>query len=273
MATRTSRSSAHARTRRLHDSRAWRGLARGGFAVNGLLHILIGIIALGLVLPGSGGGEADPSGALQSLASTPFGGILIWVVTVGLGALGLWLIVDGILDRPADAAAKKIGIAIAKGLTYLALSASALRIALGGSSSSSGDAQSATATLLEAPAGVVLVVIAGLIVLGIGVYFIAKGVRKDFLDDIRTPSGQIGTAVTALGVTGYVAKGIALLAVGGLVVSAAVASDSARSTGLDGALRSLLELPFGAVILSVVAIGLMAYGVYCFARARYATLD
>ena len=273
MSPRASRSPAHASAHHLRDSRVWRGLARGGFAVNGLLHILIGFIALGLIAPGGGGGDADPSGALQGLASTPFGGILIWVVALGLAALGLWLIVDGILDRPADDTARHVGIAVAKGLTYLALAATAVRIALGGSSSSSGDAQSATATLLQAPAGVILVVIAGLVVLGIGVYFIAKGIKRDFLDDITTPRGTVGRVVTALGIGGYIAKGIALLALGVLVISAAVASDSARSTGLDGALRSLLELPFGAAVLFVVALGLIAYGVYCVARARYARLD
>ena len=268
-----SRSSTRHATRRLHNSRAWRGLARTGFAVNGLLHILIGAIALQLALPGGSDADADQGGALESLATTPFGGVLLWIVTVGLAALGLWLIVDGILDRPDDGAAQHVAVALAKGLTYLALAVTAGRVALGGRGDSSGDAQSATAALLEAPGGVVLVILAGLAVLAIGVYFGVKGVTQGFRDDIDTPGGAAGKAVVALGVGGYLAKGVALGALGVLLGSAAIASDSARTTGLDGALRSLLELPFGGYVLGGVGVGLIAYGVYCFARARYARLD
>ena len=268
-----SRSSARHATHRLRNSRVWRGLARTGFAVNGLLHILIGAIAIQLALPGGSDADADQGGALESLAATPFGGVLLWVVTAGLAALGLWLIVDGIIDRPEDGVAQHVAVAFAKGLTYLALSATAARVALGGRGDSSGDAQSVTAALLEAPAGVVLVILAGLIVLGIGVYFGVKGATQGFRDDIDTPGGGAGKAVIALGIGGYLAKGVALGAVGVLLGSAAIASDSARSTGLDGALRSLLELPFGGWVLGAVGAGLIAYGVYCFARARYARLD
>ncbi|MFN3706824.1 DUF1206 domain-containing protein [Microcella sp.] len=268
-----SRSSARQTTRRLHNSRTWRTLARTGFAVNGLLHILLGAIAIQLALPGSSDADADQSGALESLAATPVGGPLLWVVTVGLAALGLWLLVDGIIDRPDEGAVRHVAIACAKGLTYLAIAATAGQVALGGRTDSSGDAQSVTATLLEAPAGVVLVILAALIVLGIGVYFSVKGVTQGFRDDLDTPAGGAGTAVVALGVGGYLAKGVALGMVGLLIGSAAIASDSARSTGLDGALRSLLDLPFGAWILGAVGAGLIAYGVYCCARARYARLD
>jgi hypothetical protein len=268
-----SRSSARHTTRRLHDSRAWHALARTGFAVNGLLHILIGTLAIQLALPGGSDADADQGGALESLAATPFGGVLLWVVTVGLAALGLWLIVDGIIDRPDDGVAKHVAVALAKGLTYLALAATAGRVALGERGDSSGDAQSVTAALLGVPAGIVLVILAGLVVLAIGVYFGVKGVTQGFCDDIDTPGGGLGKAVIALGVGGYLAKGVALGAVGVLIGSAAIASDSARSTGLDGALRSLLELPFGGWILGAVGVGLIAYGTYCFARARYARLD
>lgn len=258
--------------RAAHNSRAARYLARGGFAVNGLLHILIGVIALQLALPGGEDTDADQGGALQSLADTPFGGILLWVVTIGLAALGLWLIVDGILQRHGEHGKRNLAIGIVKGLTYLALAGASLSVALGGSSDSSGDAQSATAALLQTPGGVILLAVVGLAIIGVGVYFGFKGITQKFTDDLRVPSGTAGRAIIGLGIGGYVAKGIALLAVGGLVVTAAVASDSAQSTGLDGGLRSLLELPFGAWILGAVGIGLIAYGVYCFARARYANL-
>lgn len=258
--------------RAAHNSRAARYVARGGFAVNGLLHILIGVIALQLALPGGEDTDADQGGALRSLAETPFGGILLWVVTIGLAALGLWLILDGFLQRHTEDGKRNLAIGVAKGLTYLAVAGTALSVAMGGSTDSSGDAQSATADLLQTPGGVIFLVIIGLAIIGVGIYFGYKGVAQKFREDLRVPSGSVGTAIIGLGVAGYVAKGIALLAVGGLVVTAAIASDSARSTGLDGGLRALLELPYGVWILGAVGLGLIAYGVYCFARARFANL-
>ena len=76
------------------------------------------------------------------------------------------------------------------------------------------------------------------------------------------------------GVVGYIAKGIAI---GG---RPACSSSSRRSQhdpetagGLDAALHTLAGLPFGPVILWIVGAGLVIYGLFCFARARYAGCD
>ena len=63
--------------------------ARVGYAVNGLLHLLIGWIALQLAWSGSGK-TADQSGALQTLAANTLGRFTLWVAVVGFLALGLW---------------------------------------------------------------------------------------------------------------------------------------------------------------------------------------
>ena len=67
---------------RLQDSAALKALARGGFAVNGLLHIVIGFIAVSVAF--GGGGSADQGGALQALTSSPGGALVLWVVVIGL---------------------------------------------------------------------------------------------------------------------------------------------------------------------------------------------
>ena len=90
--------------------------------------------------------------------------------------------------------------------------------------------------------------------------------------DLRVPDGKTGRTVVALGILGYVAKGVALVSLGVLAVVAAITTDSSEVTGLDGALRALTELPYGVLLLSIVGLGLVAYGVYCAARARWARL-
>lgn len=255
------------------NSTPLRVLARWGFATNGLLHILIGGVAIGIA-SGAGGGEADQSGAFGQLASTPGGVFLLWAVVVGLSALGLWLLVASFLIPGADPKRKWAhrGIEWSKAAVYLFLAFTAFTFARGSSTDSSSTARDATASLLSSPAGVVLLFVGAIVVLAIGAYFVRKGVAKKFLSDISVPPEPARKVVVALGIAGYVSKGIALGVVAILLAAAGITRDPSKSTGLDGALKSLAELPAGPVILIAVGLGLIAYGVYCFIRAWRARL-
>lgn len=248
-------------------------LARGGYAVNGVLHGLIGALAISVAI-GSASGSADQTGALAQVASTPGGIFLLWFLVVGLFALALWQIAEGILvpsPDPKKRWAHRI-TELGKAAAYIALALTALTFAMGGSSDSAASTQQFVADLLTKPGGLFLVAAIGVLVLAIGIYFVAKGARKKFLEDISRPSGKLGDVITRLGVVGYIAKGIALAAVGILFIVAAFTLDSSQATGLDGGLKALAALPFGQIILVVIGAGLIAFGVYLFARARYARL-
>jgi hypothetical protein len=248
-------------------------LARVGYAVNGLLHGLIGAIAISLAI-GAGGESADQSGALDQVAKSPGGIFVLWTIVVGLAALGLWQVLQAFLVPGSDP--KKVWAhrlkEIGKGVAYLFVAGTALTVALQGSANSSESTSSASASVLALPGGPVLLMIAGLGVLAIGVYFVYKGVAKKFTEDLVVPSGTMGRTTVGLGVAGYVAKGVAVGVVGILVIVAGFTVDPSQSTGLDGALRSLAALPFGVAVLVLVGLGLIAYGLYCLVRARYAKL-
>lgn len=249
-------------------------LARTGYAVNGLLHILIGIIAIAVAVGAGGSQEADQSGALKQLSSHPAGYAVLWIVVIGLFALALWQIIAGVLVRQDDAKkrwGKRIG-EWAKAVVYLVIGGTALSVALGSDSSSSESTSSMSATLLASPGGVFLVIAIGIGVFIAGVSFVVIGVRQGFKKQLTVPPRPVGTVVVTLGVVGYVAKGIALGVVGVLFVVAAVTNDSEQASGLDGALKALAGLPYGVVVLSAVGVGLIAYGVYLGARARWARL-
>lgn len=258
--------------RKVSDSRYFRILARGGYAVNGLLHLLIGGIAVGVAT--GAGGEADQSGALGQLAATPGGVFVLWAVVIGLVALGLWQIVEAILVPPQESKRKWAHrvVEFGKALAYLAVAATAFTFANGGSSDSESEAQSLSSALIGTAGGVILLLAIGLAVVAIGGYYCFKGVSKKFTEDISVPSGTTGTVIVVLGVGGYVAKGIALAIVGILFLVAALTLDASAAAGLDGALKSLTELPFGVILLSAVGAGLIAFGLYSFARAKRARL-
>lgn len=255
------------------SSTTLRTLARAGFAANGLVHVLIGVIAIGVA--GGSGGSADQSGALAAISATPGGVFLLWACAAGLIGLALFQFVQAVVTREGDSTAKRWGNRIkeaAKGVAFAAIGVTAVTVALGGGSDSSQSSKSASAQLLAAPGGVFLLAAIGIAVVVIGVVFAFRGVSGRFEREIAEPGGSVGRAVHALGVVGYVAKGVVLVAVGVLLVVAAVRTDPQQAGGLDEGLKSLAELPFGVFLLYAVAVGLVAYGAYCFARARWARL-
>jgi hypothetical protein len=91
--------------------------------------------------------------------------------------------------------------------------------------------------------------------------------RKQLDVDGRT--GSVGTALTALARTGYVARGVAFGIVGGLVVWAALTHDPQKSGGLDEALATLRDAPAGTALLLLVALGLACFGVFNMAKVVY----
>jgi hypothetical protein len=255
------------------SSRAFQMAARAGYVVLGLVHIIIGAIAISVAV-GAGGGEADQGGAMEQISRVPFGVVVLWLIVLGLYALGVWQIAEAFLERDPDTKkkwgrrVKYVGTAVA----YLAIGTTALIYALGGQSDSSQSSTTMAADLLAAPGGIIVVVLIGLVVLGVGVAFIVRGIKRSFEKHLSLPAGKVGDGIRTLGTVGYVAKGIAVAVVGVLFVVAAITHDPEKAGGLDAALKSLAALPFGQVILWLIGAGLIVYGVYCFARARYARL-
>lgn len=251
---------------------AFRALASTGYAANGVVHLLIGAIVL--AAGASGGGESDQTGAFRAIAEAPLGFVALWVLTTGLAALALWYVVEGVLIDEDDTGkrwARRIG-EWAKAVVYAAIGYSAASVALGAGSSGDQGAQNASSTVLSLPGGPLLLGAAGLVIVVIGGAFVVKGVVRSFRKKLRMPTGTLGRIVTVLGVVGYVAKGIALAIVGVLIVTAAVQVDPGEAGGLDRAISSLVALPFGPWLVGAAGVGFIAYGVYCFFRARYARL-
>ena len=73
-----------------------------------------------------------------------------------------------------------------------------------------------------------------------------------------------------IGQAGYVARGVAVAVVGLLFVVAAFTLDPTKASGLDGALKAFVALPFGEVLLVVLGVGRIAPGVFSVLRAKQA---
>jgi hypothetical protein len=235
---------------------------------------LIGWLALQIAWGASGSKSADTSGAMRTLADQPFGKVLLWLVAVGLVALALWQASEAFWGYRNHAGAKRVRKQVtsrAKAVIYAALGVSAAMVALGSGSSSSQSQEKTTSGVLAWPGGRVIVVAAGLIIIGVGVAAVVKGVKKSFTEEIDTSSMSPAarTGVARLGQVGYIAKGLALVVVGGLLSYATVTFDRQKAQGLDGALQTILAQPFGRFLLTAVALGFVAFGLFAILQSRY----
>jgi hypothetical protein len=116
-----------------------------------------------------------------------------------------------------------------------------------------------------------LVALIGLAVIGFGVGMAIYGLMAKFERKLELGRMRQTTRRTTrtLGRIGYAAKGVAFAIVGILLVVAAVRQDPSRSRGLDAALRTLAAQPFGGWLLTIVALGFVAFAVFCLFQARY----
>lgn len=258
-------------------SPAMAGLARLGYAIKGVVYVLIGFLAFQLAIGHGGNAPTDQSGALDLIAREPFGKFLMVIVAIGLLAFALWSLIQAIFDtegkgRRAKGIVARIGYA-AVGVSYAILGIGAFQLVTGsgGPRNSTSTTQNWTALLLKQPFGVVLVVLVGLVILGVAVYLFAKAKSANFRSRLNLASvtAQVRKVVIGLGRFGYAALGVVLAIVGIFMIAAAVQHNPSQAKGLDTALLELSRQPFGPLLLAIVALGLLAYGIYSFVEARY----
>lgn len=258
--------------RSAENSKTLRVLARGGYLATGVVHALVGGLALSIASTGEG--DSDQSSALATVASEPFGAVVLWVLAGLLLALGLFHLISG-FTQSASSITSKWGRRFShwgQGAGFIATGGVAIAVALGDRSDGDSSAEDASRGLLDAPGGPLLLAIVGIgLVIG-GVVFAIMGLARSFAKQMRIPGGTLGTAVTALGVAGYAAKGTSVAVIGGLVTLAAVRNDPESAGALDAAIQTLYDMPAGPVIVAAIGVGFIAYGVFCGFRARYAKL-
>lgn len=245
---------------------------RAGLVAYGVVHLLVGWLALQLAF-GEKEDSASNSGALQYLAEQPMGRVLVWGIAVGMLLLVIWRVLEfafGFRDESDDTKRwRKRATSLGKAVIYGALGWSAVQTATG--SGGGGGTDGTTAKIMQLPGGQLIVGAIGLAIIGYGISLIVRGWTEKFREhlDAQGQSGQDGSAYVKLGKAGYIAKGVAISVIGGLFLYAAITREAKKSGGLDQALQTVLEQPFGPVLLTLVAAGIAAYGLFCFARAKH----
>lgn len=255
-------------------------LARLGYACKGVVYLIIGIFAVRLAL-GTAGKAPDNTAAIQAIYNQPFGKVLLTVVAVGFCGFTLWSLIQAIFDtegkgRKAKGIIARVGY-LGVALSYAALAFAAFQMIINsGATGKSTDttAQDWTALLLNQPFGVALVILAGVVALGVALILFQKAFRATFRQKllVTTLRPQFKQAIFVLGRFGYGALGVVAALIGVFLIIAALQHNPGEARGLGGALVGLLHQPFGPLLLGIVAIGLLAYGLYSFVESRYRRL-
>jgi hypothetical protein len=277
MAARTAnRSTARVRrsARRAADSPAMTWLAKAGFAARGVMYVLIGIIAIQIAVEGSRR-QADRAGAVRLVSHTVFGSIALWLLVVGFAGMTLWRLSEAIWggNGPDGGKATKRLASLARAVLYAVATYGILKYALGVGQPTSSDKQSQdlTATALRHTGGQVLVIIAGVVVVGAGLYVMYRAFKLKFLKHLQLGSASPGMrkTVTRLGQIGGIARGTVFATIGVFLIIAGKDASAKQAKGIDSALRALSHTPLGPVLLVVVALGLATFGVYSWCEARW----
>lgn len=251
------------------------GFGRFGFAAKGAVYTLIGILAIQTAI-GAGGDTTGSTGALAHIAGAPFGRVILLAVGAGIVGYALWRFLQAFLDTDNKGTDAK-GLVVRTGyfiiaLIHVGLAISAFALVAGSGGGGEGDSTQAwTARLMAQPFGRWLVGIVGAIVLAYGGVNFVRSYKRKFLKKLKLDemSEREETWTTRLGCLGYAARGVVFAIVGVFLIVAAIRVDPDKARGLDGALQTLAEQPWGWVVLAAVAIGLAAYGLFMFIEARY----
>jgi uncharacterized membrane protein len=262
------------RARRASDSQGVRALARAGLTARGVIYILIGWVAL-LVALGQSTREADQQGALQLLATKPYGLVSLWLLAIGFAAYSLWRLSEaafGVSGEGNGASGSGPRLkSLGRGVVYAGFVYLTVKVITGTQGSQSRQQQDVTAQAMQHPAGRWLVGVAGVIVVIIGLVLLMEGIRHKFMKNLRTSqmSARTRRVVRWLGTIGTSARGVIFALAGVLVIEAAVTHNAAKSGGIDKALLTLRDQPFGVVLLALAALGLVTFGVYGLCEARW----
>lgn len=251
-------------------------LARFGYAAKGVVYFIVGLLAAQAAFT-TGGKTTDTSGALTTIVNQPFGNFLLALVTIGLIGYVLWRVVETIFDPEHSGEktnAKRIVQRIGYGfsaIAYSGLALTAVKLIVGTGHTNGNATQDWTARFMGQPLGRWLVGLAGLVVIGVGGSYLYQAYKADFQRHLNRHQMSQSEQHWAkrLGQFGLASRGVVFGLIGLFLGLAALHSDAREARGLGGALATLARQPFGPWLLGTVALGLIAYSIYCMIEARY----
>lgn len=252
-------------------------LARFGFIAKGTIYCLIGILATMAAFGISGGEKTGRTEIFKIIYEQPFGRILLAILALGLFSYMIWRLVEAIknpdgIKNDAKGKIKRIGYGLS-GLLYGGAAVYAMKMVIDGGSSSGGGngREMLISKALSLPMGQWIVGLVALGIIGKGIFQLYTGFTAKYMKDIESVNLEKNErkAYKRAGRFGFISRGIVFLIIGYFMGRAAIEYNPDKAKGTEEALSFLQGSSYGPYLLGAVAIGLIAYGVFMFVKARY----
>lgn len=238
-------------------------LVRIGFFSRAILYSVLGLIAL----TSAGKISEGTNGIFQAIKDFPLGTAILWLMVLGLFGYALFRFASTAFDIENHGSdktgwAKRLGHA-GSAIGHLALAYSAYKFATSGSESGGG-AQEAASGVLSMEFGGTLLGLLGIAFFITAVFQAKKGITGSFMNRI---SGAAPSQTRLLGGAGYVARAVVFLVIGWSLFKAGFMSGGAQQIKTLG--DAVASLAGEGAIFTLVAIGMLAFGVFSLILARY----
>ena len=243
-------------------------LARVGLTARGVVYLVMGWLAV-LVATGSRQ-QVDQRGVLSNVIARPFGTALVVLLAVGFAAYATWRLMEaatGPTGEPDGAGARLKSAA--RGVSYLVLAVTALSVLSGARQTQAGQQKGIAADVMSHSGGRWLVGVVGAVILVVGASMVVEGWGSQFMRYFGYLPSATRRWVVRAGRVGTIARGLVFAITGFLVIQAALTADAAKAGGVDTALKSLLDKPYGPTLVAALGIGLIVFGIYALAEARW----
>jgi hypothetical protein len=243
--------------------------ARVGLTARGVVYIFMG--ALAFLIARGAHAEVDQKSVLAQVLRKPDGTWLVALLAFGFGCYALWRFYEAFAPNVASRTTGSRVLLFMRGVIYAGLAYSAFAVLNGSTERQSTQQRDYAITIMSHRDGRWLIGLIGFIILAVGIAQVREGIKLTFMRYFQGQnlSHEVRKWIRHLGRIGTIARGFVFAITGLLVISAAWTENATRATGLDGAVKALRNHRFGALLLGVVATGMIIFGVYGLAEARY----
>lgn len=248
------------------DSRPLGWLARLGLTARGLVYLVMGWLAI-LLATGSSA-HVDQRGVLVTVLSAPFGTALVLVMAAAFLAYAVWRFSEAAFGVTGEGKGALPRVtSFVRGVVYLGLAFTSLELLRGARGTQAGQQGHLAGTVMQHTGGRWLVGVVGAVILLVGLVMVREGWSAKFMRYFGSLPQGTRRPIVVLGRVGTVARGLVFAVAGFLVISAAWTASPAKAGGVDVAIRTLLDQPYGPALVTLLGVGLMIFGVYALAEA------
>lgn len=255
-------------------------IARAGYAAKLVAYCMLGVLVIMSALSSFQQEHPTKRDVFQELAQQPYGAIMIWLIIVGFVCYAIWRWVQSSLNPEDSSEGWKAIIRrifyVISGAIYLSGAYLAYRVVSADSSGTSSDNKERwTRQLMEHDWGVWVVGAIGVIVIVFAFIQFKNAWKQDFMDkfDCDNMSGSEQDTCKTVGRFGFLARGIVYVIVGGFFVRSALTHDPDKVIGLQQAFQTIVEQPFGQILLTITGVCLFSFGIFCGFEARYRAVE